>query len=132
MRTREEITADAEPRSAFSNGTEYDMWADRWCYSCVNDDANTEKWCPILSVALLGSWPKEWLRRRVHWQIGDGSGEYDAVDTCTEFEERREPRDGDPEPEPEPTPVIAGQVDIFEVFADQIAEQASERTAVSA
>lgn len=31
MRSVEEIQADAEGRSAFSNRTEYDIWADRWC-----------------------------------------------------------------------------------------------------
>jgi hypothetical protein len=131
MRTEEQIAADAADKSAFSNGTEYEIWAGRWCYECVNDNAETETYCPILSVALLGSWPTEWTRRRVEWQIGDGSGSYEAVDTCTEFERRCE-GGGDPEPTPEPPPVIDGQVDMFEVFADQIAEQASTREAVSA
>lgn len=129
MRTEEQIAADAEARSPFSNGSEYERWADDWCFRCDKDKDDS---CPILSVAFLGQgWPKEWTRRRVRWQIGDGSGEYDAVDSCTEFEERREDGDG-PEPEPAPPPVLDGQVDMFEVFADRIAEQALQPEAVSA
>ena len=45
MRTSEQIQADAEDRSPFSNGSEYGIWADRWCYRCRNDNAETETWC---------------------------------------------------------------------------------------
>jgi hypothetical protein len=131
VRTQAEIMADAEDRSSFSNGSEYGIWADRWCYRCRNDNEGTEQWCPILSVALLGNWPKEWTRRQVEWEIGGRSGSYDAVDACTEFEERRDDGD-DPEPEPDPPPVIDGQVDMFAVFADQIVEQVSQSERVSA
>lgn len=127
MRTAEEISADAEPRSPFSNSTEYEIWAGngRGCYDCVNDDAETEKWCPILGAALLGSWPKEWTRRTHDWSIGDKSGSIEVVDECTEFDERRGDEGDDPEPEPEPPPVIDGQIDMFEVFADRIADEAT-------
>jgi len=52
---------------------------------------------------------------------------YEHVDTCTEFERRRGD-DGDeaPAPEPEPPPVCEGQVDMFEVFADQIVEHVEQ------
>jgi hypothetical protein len=124
LRTHDQIAADAEQRSAFSNHTEYDLWADGpgGCYTCANDDGDT-KWCPILSAALAGAWPKEWTRRTHTWQIGDASGSCEVVDECTEYEER--PDDdggGGTEPEPEPPPVIAGQVDMFEVFADQVVD----------
>jgi hypothetical protein len=146
MRTEEQIAADAEERSPFSNGTEYDMWADRWCYRCRRDDAETETYCPILSVALLGGgWPKEWTRHYVKFgafikeadrfevseTTADDPDGCAFVDTCTEFEERRD-NGGDPEPEPEPPPVIDGQVDMFEVFADRIAEQSLQPEQVSA
>lgn len=122
MRTADEIAADADPRSPFSNHTEYELWADdgRGCYDCRNDDPETNTLCPILSAALLGTWPKEWTRRTVEWQIGDKSGTYEAVDECTEFDERDDDDgDGEPDPEPGPPPVIAGQIDMFEVFTDQ-------------
>lgn len=121
MRSYEEIAADAEDRVPFSNGTEYEIWADEWCYRCVKDKDDS---CPILSVAFLGNWPKEWTRRRVEWEINGKSGSYMKVDRCTEFEERRDDGDG-PEPEPDPPPVIAGQVDMFEVFADQAVAELS-------
>jgi hypothetical protein len=130
MRTDEQIAADAEDKSPFSNGTEYEMWAGRGrgCYDCLNDDPNTDKFCPILGVALLGKWPTEWTRRLYEWEIGDKKGAFPVVDECIEFDERRDD-DGDDEPDPEPTPppVIEGQIDMFEVFADRIADEASTR-----
>lgn len=139
MRSEEEIRADAEDRRAFSNGTEYEMWADRWCYRCRNDNAETETYCPILSVALLGGWPKEWTRHYVkfgayikeagRWEVSETTADDPDgsvfVDTCTEFEERRDGED-EPAPEPEPSPVIPGQVDMFEVFADQAVTELSK------
>lgn len=145
MRTDEEIMADAENRSPFSNGSEYDYWAGRWCYRCVKDNAETETWCPILSVAMLGNWPKELTRHYVKFGARiEGTDRVEVsettpddpdgcafVDTCTEFEERRDDDGDDPEPEPGP-PVIDGQVDMFEVFADQIVEQVPRPEVVAA
>lgn len=132
MRTEDEIRADAAPGRPFSNSSEYELWADRHCYECVNDqpDADPEVFCPILGVALLGQgWPKEWTRK--HLRFGDlieGTNRREViettaddpngcvyVDTCTEFEQRPEPGDG-PEPEPEPPPVCDGQLDIVDAY----------------
>lgn len=145
MRTSEQIQADAEDRSPFSNGSEYDYWAGRWCYRCRRDDAATETWCPILSVAMLGAWPKELTRHYVKFgariegtdrvevseTTADDPDGCTFVDTCSEFDERRDGED-DPTPEPGPPPVADGQVDMFEVFADQITEQVRDAAAVSA
>lgn len=121
MRTEEEIQASAAPgERPFSNHTEYDMWADRYCYECVNDDDATETYCPILSVALLGSWPQEWTRARREFTTVDGNpAHYDYVDTCTEFEERRKGGGGEPKP-PTPKPVVQcdGQLDIVDAYLD--------------
>ena len=126
MRTAEQIAADAENRRAFSNGSEYEYWADsgRGCYDCTQDDPNTEKYCPILGVALLGQWPKEWARRTVESRYGS----YEAVGECAEFDERRddgEPDDDSPDPDPGPPPAVEGQIDMFEVFAERIADEAT-------
>jgi hypothetical protein len=133
VRTYEEISADAADERPFSNSTEYEIWADsgKGCYDCIHDDAETEKYCPILSAALLGpSWPKEWTRATHRWQIGDKSGSYEVVDECTEFERRRD--DGGPEPTPPPPPpVMEGQTDIFEVFAEQAVEELTRPVAVA-
>lgn len=133
MRTSEQIVADAENRSPFSNSTEYEIWADsgKGCYDCRHDDANQERYCPILSVAFLGNWPAEWTRRMRRWEIGDASGEYEVVDECTEFDRRNDEGD-DSTPEPEPPPEVVGQIDMFEVFADQITEQVSRAEQVTA
>jgi hypothetical protein len=88
-----------------------------------------EKFCPILSASLLGTWPMEWTRRTVEWQYGDASGSYEAVDECTEFDRRPDGGGGDddPEPEPGPPPVIEGQIDMFEVFTEQFVESLPDR-----
>ena len=123
MRTAEQIEATARPGSAFSNSSQFEYWAsNRGCWTCRNDDQATEKWCPILGVALSsGKTPAEWVTFSEQDEI---HGNY----TCTEYDERRDdgPDDGDdPEPDPGPPPVIDGQIDIFEVFAERIADEAS-------
>lgn len=114
----------------FSNGTEFDIWADRYCYRCVKDSISAppgaeEKFCPILTAALHGAdWPEQWTRREHHWQIGDSSGSYEVVDTCTEFEERRDDGGGDePEPDPGPPPVCEGQLDLVDAYLDTAVEE---------
>lgn len=134
MRTEAEIGADAQPdRRPFSNGSEFDIWAHRHCYECVHDNASTELFCPILTVALLGKWPAEWVRRTVEWRSERASGSYEVVDTCTEFEERRDGGGpGDGEPVPPPHPEIPGQVDMFEVFVEQGLAELEQPQEVSA
>ncbi len=120
MRTYEQILDTAPERRPFSNGTEFDMWADRHCYRCVNDDDATERYCPILSVALTGHWPAEWSRTRHDFTTVDGDPSfYESVDTCTDFEERRKRgRDSGPKPPPQPRPECDGQLDIVDVYLD--------------
>jgi hypothetical protein len=122
MRSYEEIKADALPERTFSNGSEFDIWADRWCYECVHDDANQEKYCPILSVAMLGEGrPREWTTRKHEWTIGDSSGSFDVINTCTEFERRPDNGGGDdedPGPDPGPPPVHEGQLDLIDAYLD--------------
>ena len=119
MRTYDEIAADARKGSAFSNGTSFEIWASRrGCWTCRNDD-DTEKYCPILSVALAtGKTPAEWVEL-----------DKDEIQnyTCTEYDERRDdgPDEDQPEPDPGPPPVMDGQIDMFEVFADRIADEAA-------
>ncbi len=119
MRNYDEIYSDATPGSPFSNSSQYEIWAaNRGCGTCRNDDAETEKWCPILSAALMGVTPREWTteteKDRIH-------GNY----TCSEYDHRPDDDGGggdDPEPDPGPPPVIEGQIDILEVFADRIVD----------
>lgn len=131
MRTEDQIRADARPGRAFSNGTEYDIWAGKYCYECVNDDPETEKYCPILSVAMLEPvTPKEWVAGKVVTQYGS----YEAVESCTEFEQRRRGGDGpDDEPTPVPQPECDGQLDIVDAYLDAaIGELAKAPEGVSA
>ncbi len=120
MRTEAEIAADARPGRAFSNGTEFDIWASRYCYECVHDDSGTsgasEKNCPILTVALISqSTPREWVTETVDTPHGP----YTGIGTCTEFEQRPEwPGDDDPDagPPPGPTPECDGQLDLVDAY----------------
>lgn len=133
MRSEEEIRTDAADERPFSNGTEWGIWADRFCYECVHDDANREIYCPIITVAMIGNtgspmWPKEWLRERVPWTDRDGvEHSYERVDACTEFEERRDPGDDDPPP-PEPVPDCDGQLDLIDAYLDTAIEELAPRT----
>lgn len=134
MKTYDEAFAAAKDRRPFSNGSQGGAWTANWCDRCVHDrsarrdDVKPDPankgllGCALLAVALMERTPAEW--------IDQCEGGHRLGDTyhCTEF--RDENGRGD-EPEPEPPPVIEGQVDMFEVFADQIVEQASERAGVS-
>lgn len=73
MRTIDEITANARPRSAFANGSEWDAWSASWCQRCQHYDT-----CPIIFVAMFQeSTPAEW--------VDDQPGTLFRPYTCTEF-----------------------------------------------
>ncbi len=138
MRTEGQIRADATDERPFSNGSEYGIWASRHCYDCVNDDDRTDRFCPILTVAMVGDgsgpmWPKEWTRRTHTWAVGDKSGSYEVVDTCTEFEERRDGGGGDDTPKP-PTPRVEcdGQLDIVDAYVDTAVAELTPKPAEAA
>lgn len=137
MRTPDEIHAGAIDEPAFSNGTEGYAWQDNWCGQCVHDDEATEKWCPILTEAILGRTPAEWIEQP--WQQIKGRPEGETAPVpgdryhCVEFEPR-EDGDGNDEPEPGPRwdPEMPGQTTIFEVFADQFVTEIAEAPRVDA
>ena len=137
MRTEDEIRVGAADERPFSNASEHDLWADRYCYNdCVHDDLATEKYCPIITVALTGkdgrstAWPAEWTRkylkfggpvadtdrREVIETTADDPDGCVYVDACTEYEERRDPGPGDDPAEPDPPPVCDGQLDIVDAY----------------
>jgi hypothetical protein len=70
----EEIVSDAEHRSPFSNGFEWDCWASKWCERCVHD---LDSGCPLIMASLLELTPKEWGEER----MGSLPDRYQ----CTEF-----------------------------------------------
>lgn len=117
MRSQAEITADARPGSAFSNGSSWEIWQYNWCTrgrGCVNDEDGAGPagtYCPLITVAMISDprvTPAEWVE-------GDGIQNY----TCTEFEEGRRGDDGpDGEPLPAPQPQVDGQLDIVDVYLD--------------
>lgn len=105
--TYDEAWARAQEGSPFSNGDEGYGWMARWCDRCINDKPAREddpgSGCPLVSVALLGRTPVEWLDQKrtgpdgllVPYSIGD---QYH----CMYF--RDEDDGGDPEPTPIPDP----------------------------
>lgn len=122
MRDEHEIHATSRDGRAFSNMTEFEMWAANWCSNCVNDGtwgagpANAE--CPLLTVSmLLGCTPGEWLE-----QPSDSPDRYH----CIEFRGEDDNGPGDPKP----PPPIPGQGELIpaepyvgtRMFADVVAE----------
>jgi hypothetical protein len=114
VRTEEQITADARPGAAFSNGSSWEIWQANWCArgrGCVNDEDGggpTGTYCPLITVAMVSDprvTPAEWVE-------GDGIQDY----ACTEFEEAG--RGGGDEPPPEPQPEVDGQLDIVDAYLD--------------
>jgi hypothetical protein len=120
VRTEEQIQAGARDGRPFSNGTEGYAWMGNWCDECVHNDEETEKYCPILTVALLSKTPAEWVEQP--WGQIEGRPEGELAPTlggqyvCTEFERRRDDGDDDPEPGPEPPPEVDGQLDIVDAY----------------
>lgn len=101
---------EPEAVPAFSNASEFDVWSDRWCATCVRDgDVDAGEGCPLLLVAFCGETPPEWRPT--------GMGDYVCVAwtddpsraPCTE---RARPVDGQTElfAEPEHSPPKAGLV----------------------
>lgn len=121
MRPEAEITASAREGSPFSNGTEGYAWMAEWCDECVHNDEETEKWCPILTVALLGKTPAEWVEQPWKQIKGRPEGETAPVlggkYECTEFQQRPDPGDEDDDPPPpEPVPDCDGQLDLIDAY----------------
>lgn len=131
MRTEAEIQADAKDQRPFSNGTEGYTWMAYWCDECTKNDEGRELWCPLLTVALLGKTPAEWIEQP--WQQIKGRPEGETAPSlsdkfhCTEFEQRRDDGgdDSGPEPDPGPPPVCEGQLDLVDAYLDTAIDELS-------
>lgn len=80
---------------AFSNHSSYEVWAVKWCDVCVHDDDEKERYCPILTSAMMGVIPSAWKLGPELWE-------------CDKFQV--------PEDEPEkwrPPVELPGQMDLF-------------------
>jgi hypothetical protein len=111
--------AAAKDKPPFSNGTEGYAWMGNWCDECSKNDEEIELWCPLLSVALLGRTPVEWIE-----QTADGHRLGDTYH-CTAFAPRDDGNGGGGPPVP-PSPFDEeqpGQTDIFTFFAEDAIEQ---------
>lgn len=94
-------------RAPFSNGTTWDIFAANVCGGvCIHDstygaadpaDWGEEQHCPLITLALLGTTPHEWLHK---------ADPIYGPSSCTEFTEEQPVV-------PEPTPV---SVDLFGVY----------------
>lgn len=129
MKTFDEAMATARDGSPFSNSTQWEIWADRWCYTCSKDSpelVDKGQGCPLITVALMERTPAEWTAETEEDRVM-------ARYTCSEYEERPEwPGDDDPDSDPDdpdptgPAENVPGQVDIFQVWTDQVVEQATD------
>lgn len=126
MRSYEEAFAAAKDGPPFSNGTEGYAWLDNWCDQCKHDRGarqGRDEGCPLVLVSLMHRTPVEWIDQTANGhRLGD-------TYHCTEFAPDDE-GGGDRDPEPDPLPPCEGQVDMFEVFADQIVEQVESAVTV--
>lgn len=60
MANPEDYMAEGRPYRP-SNGTEGEVFQSGWCNNCANDDVDTGDFCRILSNALMGEQPEEWV-----------------------------------------------------------------------
>lgn len=65
--------------TAFSNHSEFEVWATDWCNACVKDDGET-LFCPILDAVFCDNVvPPEW---------SDGTNDLSDRYRCESFEQR--------------------------------------------
>jgi len=95
VRTEEEIRGDARDQPAFSNGFDWDCWSDKWCQRCIHDDGEVDKFCPLITVAIVDQ------KTPAEWMFEQPASLYDRYQ-CIEF--RTEDDGPDPEPRPIPDP----------------------------
>lgn len=107
MRSYDEIWASARDEWPFSNGTEWEAWAENWCYApCHNPvevawqryeegkrKTNPGGGCPLILCAMMGRIPNEWLEQ----PSGDRYH-------CIEFRGPDDGDSGDPQPQPRREP----------------------------
>lgn len=74
--------------SAFSNGTEWDYWSNRWCMTCRHDGMGVRgnhpdggRMCPIITTAICTP------ETPVEWVAGDTNGLADRY-ACTKYHPR--------------------------------------------
>lgn len=107
MRTPREIEKDAREGSPFSNGSEFEIWQDANCGTCVHDKPAREgrEWdgCPLLAIVYADLTPAEWLKSQ-------NPPSPASIYTCVEY---RHENDGKDDPEPKPIPDPPGQLTLF-------------------
>lgn len=89
----------------FSNATEWDIWENAWCSSCLRDapyrNGISDVGCPLIVQVMCGDTPAEWIEQ----DTGRISDRYHCINY-------RSPGSGNPDPRPKPTP--RGQGELFE------------------
>ncbi len=75
--------------SAFSNGTEWEVWSYNWCHQCSRDEmggAPEGTYCDVIAASLVSdSVPPQWI---------PGTDDFGDRYHCTEFEALEGPDDG--------------------------------------
>lgn len=72
------ILTAAIKRAPFSNGTEGEVFENRWCATCTRQNVDADIYCPLWDVALLdGVTPAQ-------WEPSGTMGRY----SCTEYRRR--------------------------------------------
>lgn len=126
MRDYDAIYKAAKEGSPFSNSTQGEIWMNQWCYRCKVDAPyqrdESDTGCPLLVVALVGMTPAEWTTRTNDDAI---HANYHCSEFVPDDDDEGGGGDSPRAPRPKPVAVMDGQVDMFEVFADGIADKAA-------
>lgn len=83
------VYARATDEAPFSNSTEGESWFAAWCATCARDAfADQGKGCPLLTVAMCGRTPAEWLRAPNHEVFTDFGMAVPKLYQCIEYRPR--------------------------------------------
>jgi hypothetical protein len=98
----------ARPAPPFSNGTEGYGWMAAHCATCIHDrparQGREEDGCPLVTVALVGRTPAEWIPGDPITPTGYSIREQYH---CVEYR-----HEDDPDPTPRPIPTPPGQLEL--------------------
>jgi hypothetical protein len=104
----DKLYAEAIDEPPFSNADEGYGWTANWCDRCIHDkdqrgDQITGPGCPLLTVALMGRTPIQWLdQKRI--ENGKLTAPYSRQDQyhCINFRDENDGPGGEPQPIPDP------------------------------
>lgn len=99
------MSIEPHDQPAFSNGTMWEIWQERWCFRCVNDSpelVDRGEGCPLILTALCGKTPVEWVRQSDAEVYRKDGCDVANLYHCMMFRDEDDGPDPEPKPQPEP------------------------------